>query len=127
LSTFHLAIPAADLGLSKKFYMDLGAKLGREYPTNVILNFYGCQLVLHKSDKIDHDPDMYPRHFGIILPSSSAFMVVVNIHNEKPYVYAEMFTRALGEPSEHLSFFLKDPANNLIEFKWYKNPEAVFT
>jgi extradiol dioxygenase family protein len=34
--------------------------------------------------------------------------------------------RFSGRPEEHLTFFLKDPSNNLIEFKIYNNEEWIF-
>ena len=35
-------------------------------------------------------------------------------------------TRFAGKITEHKTFFLQDPAFNLLEFKFYAHPEAVF-
>ena len=34
--------------------------------------------------------------------------------------------RFLGSPLEHRTFFLEDPFYNLMEFKYYRHPEAIF-
>jgi len=31
-----------------------------------------------------------------------------------------------NSPLEHHSFFIKDPSNNLLEFKYYKHSLAIF-
>jgi uncharacterized protein len=34
--------------------------------------------------------------------------------------------RFVGSPLEHRTFFLEDPFYNLMEFKYYRYPEAIF-
>lgn len=127
----HLAIPAKDIKESKAFYEMLGATVGREYEDSVILKFFDIQLVLHKSDKFDPVPQMYPRHFGVVFSSVEKFLlthaeIVSNTLFKDEYIYKNFFSRHVGKPEEHRTFFLKDPSNNLIEFKWYVNEAAVF-
>jgi extradiol dioxygenase family protein len=70
---------------------------------------------------------MYPRHFGIIVESKAALEQLWNNIKDEDYVFEELFGRHIGKREEHWTFFLKDPSNNLVEFKWYKHEEAIFT
>lgn len=128
---FHLAIPARDLKEAKEFYTRLGAKPGREYDTHIVLNFYGCQLVCHLSTVLEYnrEPKMYPRHFGVIIDSKDEFYYTLKMCNDiaSEAIFQHLFFRHEDEFAEHHTFFLKDPSNNVIEFKWYRNQEAVFT
>ncbi len=40
--------------------------------------------------------------------------------------FKEPFIRFEGMQEEHTTFFLKDPSNNLIEFKHYKNERMIY-
>ncbi len=123
----HLAIPAINLDESMDFYLKLGAKLGRKSPSWAIFNLCGMQLVLHKSEKVDAEPSMYPRHFGVILNTVEKFLICRHLAETNELKFFEYcFSRFTGEKSEHKTFFLCDPSNNLIEFKWYLNQECIF-
>jgi hypothetical protein len=37
-----------------------------------------------------------------------------------------IFTRFDDMPERHLTFFLKDPSNNILEFKFYPNSEMMY-
>ena len=124
---FHLAIPCKDINEACEFYRGLGALVGRKYDTHAILKFYDCQLVVHLSGKWDRDPVMYPRHFGIIVRHDFELFDLWNRWKYAKFVFEEHFVRQRGRLEEHHTFFLQDPSNNLIEFKWYKNRSAIFT
>ena len=65
-NVFHLAIPARDLDEAYDFYVaKLGCKLARRYDDRITLDFFGDQVVCHRSDKVTQKPEMYPRHFGV--------------------------------------------------------------
>jgi extradiol dioxygenase family protein len=125
---FHLAIPVDDLQAAETFYVDgLGCKLARRYSDRITLDFFGDQLVCHLSDKIDPAPDLYPRHFGITFHNRGDFDRVhrlVQVRNLSSYM--ELSTRFEGLVEEHLTFVVKDPANNLIEFKHYLDPRMAY-
>jgi extradiol dioxygenase family protein len=40
--------------------------------------------------------------------------------------YREPFVRFEGRREEHLTFFLKDPSNNLLEFKYYLDSKMMY-
>lgn len=123
---FHLAIPARDMDEAVLFYSKLG-KLGRRTGTWAIFNIQGMQLVCHQSDEIPDRAKMYPRHFGFIITDRQEFDGLFALAVEERYPFLESeFVRFPGTREEHQTFFLKDPSNNVIEFKWYKNPESIF-
>ncbi|MDQ0226972.1 VOC family protein [Metabacillus niabensis] len=125
---FHLAIPCKDLDETVEFYEKLGCKLARRYDDRVTFNFYGDQVVCHLNpNSIDPSPKMYPRHFGITFLERSEFDQVLNeaISQELPF-FQEKMIRFAGKREEHITFFLIDPANNLLEFKYYHDPEMAY-
>jgi extradiol dioxygenase family protein len=40
--------------------------------------------------------------------------------------HTEPFRRFPGLQEEHATFFLRDPSNNLIEFKHYRDPAMMY-
>lgn len=122
---FHLAIPSKDLYESMEFYSQLGCKIGRFTDAYVIVDFFGMQLVCHKSDEWDHEPTMYPRHFGIILKQSEWFYLLKYCESLTLPFFQKDFVRFQGLPQEHKTFFLKDPSNNVVEFKTYHDQRTI--
>lgn len=125
---FHLAIPTHSIQQSKNFYTSLGLELGRESDQFVIINFYGHQVVCHLDPKaVPPKPQMYPRHFGLVLDSEKEYTELLsNAKKSQAISFKDDFRRYPGKPEEHRSFFIQDPSNNLIEFKWYKNKDLIF-
>jgi extradiol dioxygenase family protein len=118
---FHLAIPAADLDEAEAFYVaGLGCHLARRYADRITLDFFGDQVVCHLSERIDTDPDLYPRHFGVTFRRREDFDAVVALAEKRhlPF-FAKVDRRFEDMVEEHLTFVLRDPSNNLIEFKHY--------
>jgi len=114
-NVFHLAIPALDLE---------GA---RRYPDRITLNFFGDQVVCHLSDRVDTTPELYPRHFGITFRDRQDWDQLLRVARTRdlPF-FAEPFRRFNGQPEGHDTFVLRDPSNNLLEFKHYDNPTMVY-
>ena len=127
-NAFHLAIPCKDLNESKEFYeRKLGCESRRIYDDRVTFNFFGDQLVCHLSpDKVDLNADPYPRHFGITFCEQEEFdSFVSHLKANNVEFLHPITTRFEGMPEVHSTFFLKDPANNVIEFKFYPNKEMM--
>ncbi len=125
---FHLALPCDDLAATLAFYVDvLGCRAGRSTDTWVIVDFFGQQVVLHHApESVEHDPQMYPRHFGMVFDDRERYEQVLNrAVAAGADFFAEPFVRYAGTREEHRSFFLRDPSHNLIEFKAYAHDEAV--
>ncbi|KTD02246.1 VOC family protein [Fluoribacter gormanii] len=126
---FHLAFPVHDLALAKQFYhYQLGFSLGRESEHALILEFGNHQIVAHKIDTIlPPQEGIYPRHFGLIFLERHEFDAFLE-QLKKEHIPFEipLKTRFKDTRIEHQSFFLKDPSNNLLEFKYYQFGSAIF-
>lgn len=126
---FHLAIPVDDIAATKAFYVDgLGCKLGRESPQAMILNFFQHQLVAHMTkEPLSPQVGIYPRHFGMVFPSESQWeQTLARARDRGLAFYQEPKLRFREQLTEHRTFFLQDPAANLLEFKYYRHAEAIF-
>jgi uncharacterized protein len=126
---FHLAFPVGNLAETKRFYVEgLGCEVGRESPGSVILNLGGHQLVAHVT-KADCVPQMgiYPRHFGLVFQSQQDWQDLYDRAQAQNLNFRETArVRFIGTSLEHSTFFLEDPFCNLLEFKYYVYPEAIF-
>ena len=125
---FHLAIPCANLDETVEFYETIGCKLARRYDDRVTFDFFGDQVVCHLNpDEIDVKPKMYPRHFGITFLDKSDFDLCLELAEEKELPFFQrLMVRFKDKQEEHITFFLIDPSNNLLEFKYYDDPEMAY-
>lgn len=125
---FHQAIPARDLDEAHAFYVTgLGCHLARRYDDRITLDFFGDQVVCHLSEEWFREvTDLYPRHFGVTFRQRSSFEDVLRLARERglPF-FADCQPRFEGRIEEHLTFVLRDPSNNLIEFKYYRDPRMI--
>ena len=130
---FHLAIPAGDLSVATKFYVDvLGCKLGNgEADKWIDVDFWGNELTLHKTDmKLPnerHDVDMgnvaIP-HFGVHLSRQNFDALKSRLREKNTKYYDEPYLRFKGTKYEQETFFVKDPNENILEIKTLTaNPE----
>jgi hypothetical protein len=126
-NAFHLAIPTRDLDDAANFYSSLGCKIARRYTDRVTFDFFGDQLVCHLSDQYDIDPELYPRHFGVTFAHKEEFDSLVRlVELRKIDAFKPLGHRFEGLAEEHLTIVLRDPSNNLIEFKWYVDPRMLY-
>ncbi|NEQ53450.1 MAG: glyoxalase [Leptolyngbya sp. SIO3F4] len=126
---FHLAFPVSNIPDTKQFYVEgLGCQPGRESPSALILNFQGHQLVAHVTrHKLSAQGSIYPRHFGLVFDSETAWEALAERAKSKNLsFYQKPNRRFIGSPLEHCTFFLEDPFHNLLEFKYYCYPSAIF-
>ena len=130
---FHLAIPAEDLAVSTKFYVDiLGCKTGNgEEGKWIDVDFWGNELTLHASEhKLDnerHDVDMgnvSVPHFGVHLSRKDFDTLKQRLKDKGAKYYDEPYLRFKGTKYEQETFFVKDPNENILEIKTLTaNPE----
>lgn len=127
-NVFHLAIPCSDLDAAFDYYVTgLGCKLARRYEDRITLDFFGDQVVCHLSEDYDRDPRMYPRHFGITFRDKSEFDALLQLARTRELTFfQEPMTRFKGKIEAHLTFLLRDPSNNLLEFKYYFDPRMMY-
>lgn len=126
---FHLAFPVSDIAQAKAYYVDaLGCIPGRESRHALILNLYGHQLVAHLiKEPLSPQRNIYPRHFGIVFTAETDWEDLLTKAKKQQLLFREEpKNRFLGSPLEHRTFFLEDPFYNLMEFKYYRHPEAIF-
>ena len=128
-NVFHLAIPCRDLDETYDFYVKgLGCKLARRYDDRITLNFFGDQLVCHKCpEKVDEKPETYPRHSGITFYEKKHFDDLIKLVDSRDLKYFEKpSTRFKDTAEEHITFFLIDPSNNILEFKYYFDHRMMY-
>jgi uncharacterized protein len=127
---FHLAIPVNDLDEAEAFYVAaLGCKLARRYTDRITIDFFGDQLVCH----LDEHPSppatdlrLYPRHFGVTFRQSDDFDALYHLCvQRKIEFFADVSTRFDGLVEAHRTFVLRDPSDNLVEFKHYADPRMM--
>ncbi len=126
---FHLAFPVSNISQTKEFYVvGLGCEVGREGSDALILNLGGHQLVAHVTQEpLSAQKGVYPRHFGLIFAAEADwFALLERAQQHQLQFYQKPKHRFPGLPLEHRTFFLQDPFHNLLEFKYYCYPEAIF-
>ena len=139
--TFHLAIPVRNLNKAIEFYCNvLGCKKGNSENNPPFswcdIDFWGNELTLHSSISefrvnerhLVEKEDVSIPHFGVHLDAeefqSLKGKLVQDWKNvefvNKPYV------RFKGDELEQETMFIKDPSDNIMEFKTMVNPDALF-
>ncbi|MCP9888747.1 VOC family protein [Cyanobium sp. ATX 6A2] len=122
-NAFHLAIPCAELEQTASFYTQLGCSVARRYQDRITIDFFGDQLVCHLApDDVAPEPKMYPRHFGITFRQRDDYEnILLRARSRGIPFFRQPFVRFSGQPEQHTTFFLLDPSNNLLEFKFYEH------
>lgn len=126
---FHLSFPVSSLADTKRFYIEgLGCEAGREGKGSLILNLRGHQLVAHVvPESVSTQKGIYPSHFGLTFETSDEWKATLARAKDKGLTfYQQPKHRFEGDRIEHRTFFLQDPFHNLLEFKYYVHPSAVF-
>ncbi len=133
---FHLAFPVTDLEAARAFYGDvLGCKTGRESDRWIDFDFFGHQLVAHLVEPQDHpsvttnavDGHAVPAsHFGVILDWDQYQQFVVKLEQQGVEFVIEPYVRFEGRQGEQATLFVRDPSNNYLEFKAFRDIEMLF-
>lgn len=132
---FHLAIPVQNLEKCRTFYRDvLNCKEGRSAEHWVDFNFFGHQLVIHQKD--DFKPnrisnlvdghDVPVPHFGVVLNWENWQDLADNLNANNTAFIIEPCIRFKGKVGEQATMFFKDPENNALEFKAFKDMGQLF-
>jgi extradiol dioxygenase family protein len=116
---FHLSLVVSKLRLAEEFYVNfLGCKKGRDTGKWIDIIFLGHQLTIHQ--ETDNMKAQYIDHFGVILEKAEWLSIVKKVEVQCiPFVLSPN-EKKNDDSSESGKFIIKDPANNLIEFKFYK-------
>lgn len=134
IQSFHLALPCNNIDKTKKFYQNtLGAKLGRSSDSWADINLYGNQITFTAAGSFDFEYKSYRLgehilpsfHFGIVI-DSEPWQKLHDYLVKSDLDVTDGLNFFKGKKGEHRSFFVKDPNGYMVEFKSFKNPEAVF-
>ena len=135
MQPFHLAIPVNDLEESAEFYEKiLGATKGRSSSLWTDYNFFGHQLVCHlvkekgevASNPVDDDDIPVP-HFGVVLDWEDFDKLKEDLQEKNFNFYLKPKIRFEGKAGEQATMFIKDPSNNAIEFKAFRDMGNLFS
>ena len=127
---FHLAIPVDDLDEAEAFYSGaLGCKLARRYADRITLDFFGDQLVCHLSDEQRPPAGGSGCTRGTLVSRSARpdFDALYQLCvQRKIEFFSDVSTRFDGLVEVHRTFVLRDPSDNLVEFKHYSDPRMMY-
>ena len=135
IQPFHLAIPVQDLEKCRTFYRDiLNCEEGRSSEHWVDFNFFGHQLVIHQKDgfnaeKISNSVDGHDvpvPHFGVVLTWEDWHNLSERLKANNTKFIIEPCIRFKGKVGEQATMFFKDPENNALEFKAFKDMNQLF-
>ena len=135
LTPFHLAIPVHNLSECRKFYTNtLNLEEGRSSDHWVDYNFFGHQLVIHYKEKVEEnthtnavDGKAVPvPHFGVVLAWDSFHEFAALVKSKGITFSIEPYIRFEGEVGEQATMFFKDPSDNALEFKAFKDMSQLF-
>jgi extradiol dioxygenase family protein len=117
------------------FYKEiLGCKEGRSSDHWADFNFFGHQLVIHfeksrinssNSNLIDGKEVPVP-HFGIILKWNDFNNFADSLTKKKVKFIIKPYIRFKGLVGEQSTMFFKDPSENALEFKSFKDTKQIF-
>ncbi|WP_431165373.1 VOC family protein [Tenacibaculum halocynthiae] len=135
-SKFHLAFKVKDIESTIYFYHTiLGCKIGRQTKNWVDFDFFGHQLSAHVSNNIieldycgmvDNIKVPIP-HFGCIISNSefSEIKLKLKKYNVKFIIAPQV--RYKNKNEEQQTMFVLDLSNNPLEFKSFKNNDAIYS
>ena len=135
IQPFHFAIPVQNLEVCRAFYKDvLNCEEGRSTEDWVDFNFFGHQLVIHQKEdfqavRISNPVDGYDvpvPHFGVVLSWEDWHALAARLKTENTKFEIAPCIRFQGKVGEQATMFFKDPENNALEFKAFKDIKQLF-
>jgi uncharacterized protein len=126
---FHLAFAVSDLETAKNFYVGLlGAQIGRENNEWLDILLWGHQITLHRRPlEVASLEEQGKRHFGVVLPWIEWQKMAESLENQGHEFLSKPTVLLAGSHEEQAKFYLKDPSNNIIEIKAYKDFDQTLT
>ncbi|MEM9190499.1 MAG: VOC family protein [Myxococcota bacterium] len=135
LTPFHLAVQVTDLSTAEGFYRGtLGCGVGRRDARWIDFDFFGHQLTTHlvaeravaeETNPVDGDAVPVP-HFGVVLPRETWEALAARLRDGGAPFRIEPRVRFEGAVGEQGTFFLEDPAGNVLEFKTVRDLAQLF-
>ena len=123
---FHLSFAVPNLEDVRKFYINiLGCKVGRDTGKWIDVMFFGHQITIHQESEEMHSNPI--DHFGAVL-SKCDWVAMSNTLSSRGIAFKSNPTiREAGTDFESGKFTIKDPASNVLEFKYYESFNATMT
>jgi extradiol dioxygenase family protein len=135
IQPFHIAIPVQNLEKCRTFYKDvLNCEEGRSTEDWVDFNFFGHQLVIHQKEdfkvvRISNPVDGYDvpvPHFGVVLSWEDWHSLAARLKTKNTKFEIAPCIRFQGKVGEQATMFFKDPENNALEFKAFRDINQLF-
>ena len=135
IQPFHIAIPVQNLEKCRTFYKDiLNCEEGRSTEDWVDFNFFGHQLVIHQKEdfkavRISNPVDGYDvpvPHFGVVLSWEDWHSLAARLKTKNTKFEIAPCIRFQGKVGEQATMFFKDPENNALEFKAFRDMNQLF-
>lgn len=132
MNIIHIAIPTHDLELATAFYQSLGAEPARRYHDRQTFNWGSLQLVCHlcpQKVEITDEPlnHCYPRHLGVTYDNEAEFEAMYKRCVASGAKHIQQVSIRFPDLAErHKTFFMADPSENILEFKWYYEQQYAY-
>ena len=132
LPPFHLAISVNNFESWKIFYKEiLGCKERRSSDHWAGFNFFGHHLVIHfeksrinsSNSNLIEGKEVPVPHFGIIIKWND---FADSLTKKKVKFIIKPYTRFKDLVGEQSTMFFKDPSENALEFKSFKDTKQIF-
>jgi uncharacterized protein len=124
-SSFHLSLVVPNLDDARRFYVEaLGCETGRDAGDWFDVHFFGHQLTLHQER--DGLTARAIDHFGPILSKADWSSLAARIADKGIEFQVDPRITDEDTVSEAGKFLVKDPANNVLEFK-FRNRQGAQT
>ncbi|MBU2927738.1 VOC family protein [Winogradskyella psychrotolerans] len=133
-TAFHMSLPCLDVDDTSDFYVkNIGASLGRTGDYWLDIDLFGHQLTFIQVEKFNFNSPNYvfegkllpSFHFGVIVNEKQWQELYTKLNNLKLKVVTQA-TFLKDKSGEHLSFFIKDPNDYMLEFKSFKDSKEMF-
>ena len=139
LTPFHIAVQVRDIEEARRFYTTvLGCSEGRSSPEWVDFNLFGHQFVCHLNpalgpqgritshyNPVDGHGVPVP-HCGVVLEMDAWQSLADRLRQQQVKFVIEPYIRFKDEPGEQATLFFLDPSGNALEFKAFRNIDALF-
>lgn len=124
MKPFHLSFAVPDLKATKDFYLNqLGCELGRDQGNWIDILVFGHQLTIkQESDQLKATP---LNHFGPVLDKTDWQSLRQSLEANGVEFLLSPKVINQGQDNEYGKFKIKDPAGNILEFKYYADFENI--
>ena len=120
IKPFHLSFSVPNLDETKNFYINLlGCEIGRDTGKWIDVLFFGHQITIHQTP--EGIPSISLDHFGVVLSKQDWLDISNKISSCDVTFELNPTIKEEGTTTESGKFIVKDPASNILEFKYYKS------